>query len=307
MSELKKNQKKAFDEAEKIVNKTEKDIVRIYLSSLKSIRSNMMKLDEKVTAFTLAEVRKYGRLESLEEQILKELKKTSKSVYDVMKQNNTIITYNTYNRSWFGYTKETDVFINLTRINPDVVRQIVLEPYPNIKLSDMIKDVSINQAQRIKFEIGQGLLLGESSANISKRIKNALNIGANRSIKIARTEGLRASSKSQLIATENATKAGIEIVKIWDATLDSRTRSRHRAMDGRKSNKKGEFSTAGGVSMGQAPRLTGRAEDDIFCRCSYLEEIVDLDESVEKRKDNITKELIDKMTYDQWLNERVKK
>lgn len=303
MGKLNKNQSLAFNQAEKAINIEEKLILKIYQSSLKQIRSELLKLNERID-WSFNELNKFGRLQKLEEQMLKEIRKISVDTFKTMAKTNTVITTNTYNRAWFGYEKEIGATLNFDKIDPELVRQIVRDPYPGIKLSDMIKNIGVQQAQRIKFEIGQGLLQGEGIAKISKRIKDSLGIGYNSAVRIARTEGLRAQSKSALTATDRSKDLGIDVVKVWDATLDGRTRPTHRAADGQEANKKGDF-TVGGVKF-IAPRVVSEnnasgntARETINCRCSYLEEIKDVPETIEARASK-QKQTIDSLTYQEW-------
>ena len=105
MSELNDSLKKAFNNAEKAALKAEKDILKIYTSSLKSIRADMLKMNEKVT-WSLAELQKYDRLTNLNKQIIAEVAKINAAAYNEIKRTNIAVVNNTYNRNWFGLEKD---------------------------------------------------------------------------------------------------------------------------------------------------------------------------------------------------------
>jgi len=301
MGQIAENQKIAFNQTEGMLNIYEKRLISAYRGSLKQIRNDIMKLNEKVT-WSFSELRKYNRLEKLQKQVANELVKLGRLTGVELAKVNTNIVENTYNRSWFGYEKEIKTSLAFGKINPDLVKGIVTEPYPNVKLKDLIKNVTQQQVNRIVFDIGQSLALGEGAAKAARRLRNSLNIGFNQSMRIARTEGLRASSKAQLVSTERSQDLGIEITKQWHTNLDGRERSSHRNINEQLADKKGLFHI--GTATAEAPRLFGIAKEDINCRCYYTEEIDDLPENIEKR---VTPKSIDKsrqMTFDDFQEEK---
>jgi hypothetical protein len=302
MGKLRDNQEKAFNQAEKTIDNYEKQLLKIYQSSLKEIRNEIMKLDEKIT-WSLNELKKYDRLKKLEASIDNEAVNLNREIVKTITKTNKDIVKNTYNRSWYGYEKQAQVSLRFNRLNPDLVKNIVTEPYPGVKLSELIKDMNATMLKNLRLQVGIGLSLGESSTQISKRLKNVLGITYKRAVTIARTEGLRASSKAQLGASEQAKDLGIKTTKVWLATLDSRTRSTHRAEDKKKADKNGIFHLNSGAS-GPAPRMTGVAGEDINCRCTYYEEIEDFPDEITKRRDNESKELIEDLSYDEWLKNK---
>jgi len=307
MGQVAQNQKVAFNQSEAMLNLYEKKLLGIYRGSLKQIRSDLMKLNEKAK-WSFSELSKYNRLDKLKTQIANEIRKLGRQSAAGLARTNTNIVTNTYNRSWFGYEKEIQTSLAFGKINPELVQGIVTEPYPDVKLSDLVKGVTQQTANRISFEIGQSLTLGEGAAKMAQRIKNTLNISYNRAVTIARTEGLRASSKAQLVSTQRSQDLGIDIVKVWDSTNDSRTRPSHVSMEGQKANTDGLFTLVSGKNRGaqaEAPRLFGIAEEDINCRCTYIEEVDDIPENIEKRVTPASKNKYKQLTFKEWEKERL--
>lgn len=91
----------------------------------------------------------------------------------------------------------------------------------------------------------------------------------NNAIRIARTEGHRIQNEAALDGQHEAKKKGADIVKQWDATLDSRTRPEHREADGQIREIDKPFDV-GGEKM-QAPGVGGSAKNVCNCRCCLLQ------------------------------------
>lgn len=309
MGKLSEQQIQAFIDAEKKLKSTEKAVLKIYQSSLKNIRAEIMALNEKIE-WTQWELQKYNRLNNLQKQIFEEVKNISDRVYKVLLKTNKDIVNNTYNRGRFGYDKEIGINITFSKLTAETINKIVEDVYPNVSLKQLIQDRYKRHAAKLQMTIGNMLVQGKSAQAMSTAIKDDLGISYNDAMRIVRTEGLRAESKSMLELTKDAQNIGIEITKVWQATLDMKTRSTHANMDGQKADKKGLFILNSGKNKGtkaEAPRLFGIAEEDIQCRCNYIEEIKDVPDKIKKRFDNETKELINNMTYNEWLEWKKKK
>jgi hypothetical protein len=81
--------------------------------------------------------------------------------------------------------------------------------------------------------------------------------------------------KGQMDLYDKAEDLGIEEQRIWDATLDTRTRTSHGKLDGKPSDGKDEgghwwFTDVGKV---YGPMQSGRASFDINCRCRVRSQI----------------------------------
>lgn len=94
----------------------------------------------------------------------------------------------------------------------------------------------IDDATRLALqaEISAGVEAGESTRDIAKRLRDLHTDWSGwRAERIARTEtGSAFSAAHQLTAEQMAAETGVQLVKTWHATQDSRTRDEHAAMDG---------------------------------------------------------------------------
>ena len=121
----------------------------------------------------------------------------------------------------------------------------------------------------VKAQVSRGIANGSSWFQVAQELHNKMtNPFGNalyNAMRIARTEGHRVQQQSQWNAITEAKKAGCEIVKQWDSTLDGRTRSTHARLDGQIREIEEPFEVDGKKAM--YPGAFGRPEEDIHCRC----------------------------------------
>lgn len=87
-------------------------------------------------------------------------------------------------------------------------------------------------------------------------------------MRIARTEGHRVNQQGFLDAGTEAKKKGADIVKQWDATLDSVTRPWHQEADG-QIREWDDFFEVGGEKM-KAPSIGGSARNVAIADVSFF-------------------------------------
>ena len=116
-------------------------------------------------------------------------------------------------------------------------------------------------------EISRGFAQGLSYSEIARNLKNKSDIDYNKALRIAKTEGHRIQNESAYNVQVNAVNLGADILKQWDATLDSRTRDSHQKLDGEVVKVHEKFSN--GLMYPSDPN--GTASEVINCRCSLLQ------------------------------------
>lgn len=121
--------------------------------------------------------------------------------------------------------------------------------------------------KRIANNVSRGISQGSSYSEIARNIKGNSNITMNQALRIARTEGHRISQKATMDAQNKAKAKGADIVKQWDSTIDSRTRSSHQHVDGEIRELDENFSN--GLSYPGDP--SGTASEVVNCRCVLLQ------------------------------------
>ena len=119
----------------------------------------------------------------------------------------------------------------------------------------------------ITSQVSRSIASGVSYAQTAKQLTTKTRIGYNNAIRIARTEGHRIQCTAADDAAQLAKERGADVVKMWDATLDGKTRPSHRKVDGEIRELDEPFSN--GLMFPGDP--DGSAKEVINCRCAYLQ------------------------------------
>ena len=117
--------------------------------------------------------------------------------------------------------------------------------------------------KKIANEISRGFATAATYAEIARNVASQARIGRNNAMRIVRTEGGRIVETAAFHAQKKAQERGAQIVKIWDATLDSRVRISHLRIDGEIRELDEPFSN--GLMFPKDP--SGPAKEVINCRC----------------------------------------
>lgn len=120
--------------------------------------------------------------------------------------------------------------------------------------------------KNITQEISRGIASSLSYSDISRNLKNTSGVPLYNAKRIVRTESHRIQQQSAEDSRRIAKNKGADIVRMWDATLDGRTRDSHRMVDGEIKELDEEFSN--GLMFPGDP--SGSAAEVINCRCVAL-------------------------------------
>ncbi len=121
--------------------------------------------------------------------------------------------------------------------------------------------------KKITAQVSRGISTGMTFQQVAQQLAGTTNIGFNNAVRIARTEGHRIQCQSGMDACYKAKEKGADVVKQWDATLDSSTRESHVAVDGEIRELDKPFSN--GLMFPGDP--AGGAAEVINCRCALLQ------------------------------------
>lgn len=125
----------------------------------------------------------------------------------------------------------------------------------------------------IRVELSRGISNGSTWAEMATHIAHGMNSpfwkAMNCAMRIARTEGHRIQNEAQWDTLNEARGKGADVVKQWDSTLDSRTRSTHQILDGQIREIDDYFEVNG--HRAKYPGGFGVASEDIHCRCCMLQ------------------------------------
>lgn len=117
--------------------------------------------------------------------------------------------------------------------------------------------------KKIAGEISRGFTVGASFSEIARNVSAYGNISRNNAARIVKTEGHRIVETAAHHAQQKAKDRGADVVKIWDATLDAKTRDSHVKVDGEIREVDKKFSN--GLMFPGDP--SGKAAEVINCRC----------------------------------------
>lgn len=188
----------------------------------------------------------------------------------------------------------------------DVTRAVMLDSKLSTSLYNrMGEDVKILKKavqQEVSRGIAQGMTWSNIASNLARNMKHTpFQKAYSNSIRIARTEGHRIQNKAALDAQKRAKDRGANVVKLWDAVLDGKTRPEHRELDG-QIREVGEMFEAAGYKV-EAPSMFGVASQDCNCRCQLYQKAKWLLDCGIDKMDNFTKEIVSFESpeeYEEW-------
>jgi SPP1 gp7 family putative phage head morphogenesis protein len=298
-----------FDkQADKLSDLTEKELIKAYSLSLKEIRGYMAEVYEKYgtpDGLPYSEMQKYNRMKSLEEQIKKILFELTGKNAKTLEQTLKDIYELSYYSTGFALESESQVKLSYAMINEEVVNQAVQNPISGLTLNDRLEKNRIELIYRVRQEITQGLILGESYQKIAKRLKDTFEGDVKKSIRVAQTEAHRIKNTARYESLQHAQAKGIELKKKWISTLDSKTRDRHQKLDGQTVDLDKPFKSDGAEAM--HPGGFGKASEDINCRCTFISVLDGFEPTVRasRGEDGKTK-VIPYVNYQEWYDNRIK-
>jgi SPP1 gp7 family putative phage head morphogenesis protein len=274
----------------------ERQVAINYAEALKGIRNDIAKLYERYAVngkLTYAEMSKYNRLASLEAQIAEILRPLFGKIDRLVDKVGPLEYEEGFYRTAWAIDQQSGVALRWGLLNTKAVREAVANPLDKIAKTRLRQDglTKINRA------VTQGLIRGESYPNMARAIKSAIEGNAYDAMRIVRTEGQRAQVLGQQANYEAARDIGVEVVEVWDATLDSRTRDSHGELDGVKAkyrDGKPYWDTEVGEVSG--PMQSGVPEFDINCRCRIRGEI----DGFKPEKRRIGGKIQKYQTYSEW-------
>ena len=124
-------------------------------------------------------------------------------------------------------------------------------------------------SKQIAGEISRGISNAATYEEMTRNIASFSNIPRNNAARIARTEAHRIQCKASMDACWKAKAKGADVVRQWDSTLDGKTRSTHRELDGQIRELDEPFEVAGKKAM--QPGDFGDPAEDCNCRCALLQ------------------------------------
>ena len=167
---------------------------------------------------------------------------------------------------------------------------------------DEPKDYIWNE-KRVQNAVTQGIVQGESIADIGKRLTSELaTSNGSKMDMFARTAINGAQNAGRMDRLHEAEEMGIEVRKKWLATLDSRTRDAHADLDGQEAEVDEPFQSQLGPIMYPGDPLADPA-NTYNCRCTltYVYPKYQHLQHNHERRDQLNDKNIENMTYYEWV------
>ena len=300
------------------LNKLSKRIVKEYNSAYRSIKR---KADEYFREFEAEDIRMFNlmdkgkmtmqdyidwrKVELAQGQkwndtikaIAKDYADINRVAADMTNDTMDYVYANNFNYATFTIEEAGGINTNFTLYNKDAVRELLVdnpELLPKPDPNKVIKKAERWNMKKVNSVLLQGILQGDSIERLSKRLRQVTNMNINSSIRNARTMTGRAQNSGRLHAYQRANDMGIDIKKVWVATLDGRTRHTHRILDGETVGLNEEFSN--GLQFPNDPE--GAPEEVYNCRCTMIALPFGFS------KGDFLDERISNVDYNEWKNQR---
>jgi hypothetical protein len=271
MPDLSKLEQQALNALLKNEAKYSKQIQQALLDALTSIYGEMKKIYDKYAIngkLTKAEMTKYNKYSTMEEQILKTIDPALKANIKTIKK----LLPEQFNQSFFHYAWAIDqtsgVRLSWGLVNTkQLLGAFDITNPKNIELVEALHNYGPTAKKRIRAALLNGLSRGKSFDVMARDLKKSMNKIYSSAITIVRTEGQTAINAGQALAYGRAIQNGIEGVEVWSAAKDFRTRPDHGYADGTTRNKEGFFRVGGeNARYPGDPSLSAGMR--INCRCS---------------------------------------
>lgn len=214
------------------------------------------------------------------------------------------------NRNYAAYTIEQvagDVGFDLW--DEQTVKRLVVEQpdimpyYPPERAVKRKIDLAWGKRQ-ITAQVTSGILQGESIKHLADRLQtNIPNMNRDSAIRAARTAVTGAQNAGRQDSYDAAVKMGIEMEKVWLATLDGRTRHDHAMADGQTVAEDKLF-RVGGYELMYPGDPRGPGHEIYNCRCTMIAKVkgVDMIDAKRRARNQETGRnvVIDNMTFKEW-------
>lgn len=208
---------------------------------------------------------------------------------------------NNFNYGTYAIESAGKINTNFTLYNKDTVHELLkdnpqLLPKPNP--NKVIRKAERWNMKKVNSALLQGILQGDSIDTLSSRLRRVTNMNINSSIRNARTMTTRAENSGRLHAYERVSDMGIEVKKVWVATVDERTRESHIDLDGQEVAIDESFVDMDGNEL-EYPADPSAAPETVYnCRCTMI--AVPFGFS----KEDFLEDRISELDYDEWKESR---
>jgi len=290
--------------SDQFLRRYERILISQYQVSLKKIQNDYYKLAERFgddPAINLAVYNARNRKLALEKKISESLKELGSKNIKMINRSVKGQFQDGYYSTQYAHEASMALEFNFPVLNNEQIQSSLLNPVDAIKWQERAK-TNINQLNnKVRETITQGIIQGDPVQVTARNLKKHFGTVTNNAIRIVRTESHRAREMGNAFnydKTEDSfERLGLKRDKVWNATLDARTRPSHGNADNKKANKDSLFELFGATPF-PAPGLSGIAKQDINCRCTTISDVEGF--SPQTRLDNENKQIKAYTTFGEW-------
>lgn len=282
----------------------QKELQKAYQSILRDVRKELRYWLDSYDYEQIPEWRRkqLAELVALDSELVATLRDSGQIIEPILTNYKENQMKDGYYSTFYQIEAEGKVKVNFLGLNRDLIRDSVSSSVDGLNLAERLKRNHGVVSRKATDIIRNGLIMGESYSDMARKITEETGALQRQAMTIVRTEGGQLRSEGRLRGQREAVNLGIDLKKRWVSTLDSKTRSTHRSLDGQVRDIDDMYESIAG-NRGLAPNLFGVVDEDVNCRCESVVEIEGIPPTV--RRDNITRDTIPYTTYNEWYRGRV--
>lgn len=249
---------------------------------------------------TYAEMVKYNRLQMMQMELNDTLRTLYTTDKGILNKGLSDIYKGGYYRTAYAIEKEVQAKLSYLPLDVARIKAAIMNPISGLTLTQTLEKNRDAIISKVNQEITRGLIKGQSYAKMANAIKSTLGDDAVKALRVAQTEAHRVHNQARLESVEHADDIGVEMVKVWVATVDSRTRDAHADLDGEEVGVDEDFVSSNG-GRGPAPGQMGEASDDINCRCTFIVQVAGVKSDFRRIRGE---GVVPYKTYNEWAEDK---
>lgn len=293
--ELAREYAKAKKEMIEKFNRTSKQFKALDLQKQKLVDKGKMS-EAEYEKWKSSQLLKSKWMKSMIDQYSTDMVKIDKKAAEIINSKLPKMYAESFNHGTYEIENGTGISTSFTLYNKSTVTRLLRDKpdlYDEASIN-VSKDKRWNQ-QAMRSALTQGVLQGEGMDGIAKRFASVTDMDRNSAIRNARTLTTGAEASGKLDSYFRARDMGIPIKKMWESTVDDRTRASHRNLDGETRELEEKFSNG---LMYPGDTSTGEGAEFYNCRCNLSSQIEGFETDMTDMSQRSNK--LGDMSYDEW-------
>lgn len=263
---MKKEYRKAYKECKEKFEKRMKDFNKLDKQKLKEVEKGILSHKDYI-AWRKKSVLINKRYKDMVKSMAHDYLNANKNAVKIINGKLPDIYAMNHNYSTYMIERQARVNTSYTLYDRDTVSRLFQDKAPYTKAGVKVTAFIGWNSRKINSVITQGILQGKPIPDIEKDLQKVADMNYKQAVRTARTLVTGAENSGRQDSYERAVDMGIDLQKMWVATLDERTRDSHVILDGEIVNVEETFSNG---LMGPGDQSTGDPAEYINCRCTTV-------------------------------------